>query len=176
MKNKNIALPLYIKLIIFFSDWFVIMGFVFSLPLIIIFGLDIELAERMNSNLILTFIPVILLLSAGLFRTIRRIEIIEDSTTIQRAVKVGEIVLFESNKSHGQRTIFRLTLEIRNGSNSMNLTKHYYFLNSSIAKNKYDYSFIFNQDKPEKVVLINLLPKLVKKYIMKIESTIANML
>lgn len=167
MKKIQVILPFYIKALIFISDWFVLFAIVFSIPLILIFGLRIEMVERMNFDTIRTFIPVILLLSAGVLRTNKRIRIIENSTTIQSAVNIGEIILFESNKFREQRTLFRITIQLRNELNEHKITKHYYFLNSSIAKNKYDFNLIFNRDKPEKVVLINLLPRLARNYIME---------
>ncbi len=76
--------------------------------------------------------------------------------------------MFWANGAHFQ-------YECKKAANGKNIIKNYYLVNYRIAKNKYDYSFIFNAKNPEQVVLINLLPRPVRNYIKK-KSTIANTL
>ena len=174
MTDKHLFLPLYIKLLIVISDWFILLGLLVSLPIAMFSQLGLEFGGNTNQTLIWTTIQASILFAFGMIRSIRRIKIIESTTTFTNGVAIGEIVLFESNNRNYHKTLFRLSVELKTKSNNLSLVKNYYLVNSNISKTKYDYTFVYNLNKPEKVVLINLLPKLVGNYIRKIESTIAN--
>ena len=72
--------------------------------------------------------------------------------------------------------MFRLSIEFQIENNKSSIIKNYYLINSNISKSKYDYKFVFDENNPKKAVLINLLPKLARNYIRKLEDTIANKL
>ncbi len=161
--DKRIFLPFYIKAIIIISDLFVIWSFLIFLPLILLYVLEIPFGQKID----LTIIFSLTLMVLGFIRSFKRIKIIEDSTAIQEGTSTGEIVLFDSNTTNRQKILFRLTVELKKSPYEKSIVKNYYFINNRIAKNKYDYSFIFNLENPKELVLINLFPKLVRNYIKK---------
>ncbi|MBK3519980.1 hypothetical protein [Carboxylicivirga marina] len=174
MTNKHIFLPLYIKLLIVISDWFFLFGLLISFPVMMFIQLGFEIGRNSEETIIWTLSQASILFLIGLIRALRRIIIIESATTFTSGIAVGEIILLDSSKKKYHKTLFRLSVEFKNENNNSSIVKNYYLVNSKIARNKYDYTFVYNINTPEKVVLINLLPKLVKNYLKKIESTIAN--
>jgi len=136
--------------------------------------LSIEFENNINIGIINTIIPIIVLLSAGLIRSIKRIKIIEGSNSISRGHFSGEIVLPVLKKFSNQRLLLRLSLEIPNKNYGKKIIKHFYLVKSQLSYHHNDYLLILNKDNPSLAILVNSLPGLVRKYISKWESTIAN--
>ena len=173
MTDKHISLPLYIKFLIVLTDWFVLIALVVLFPIVLFSQLGIVFEGNTDQTWIWTFSQLSILFLVGLIRAIRRIKIIESATTFTNGIAIGEISLDSKNSKH-HKLLLRLSIELKADNSNSSIVKNYYLVSTNISKNKYDYTFVYNINHPEKVVLLNLLPKVVKNYIRRIESTIDN--
>lgn len=166
--KKNL-LPIQFRLLIIINDGF----FLFSLlyiPFIVIGNLNGDFEGIMNEVIFL----MILWHLIALYRSLKAISIIENSSCIEQASYVGGLKYSDLNRNRGtfaesSRLFLQLTLAVPKVKGAKGY-KHFYFVKQPLMGEKYNYFILRHDNKPKQVLLLNALPKSVQKYIMNWQS------
>ena len=159
MVRKNLNLSLFDRILILFYNRILLIGLFLILPLIMYSLMDDMVLDTQNqATLIQTAIGVIIIL-AGFYNSIKRIELLENYQLMLANV-VGEIV---NPLKRDRRFILRLTLSLT--IDNRNVVRHFYYKRRPIIHSQLNYQVIVNPDYPDKYILLNSLPKKVRKLV-----------
>lgn len=171
MQNKQLLLPFFLKLQLFFYNWFFLFGIITLFP-VLLFTLneaqfqapDFQASEFQANQFILL---AIIFFVITVYTYTKRIRILEGNMIVRLGVYMGEICLPQFVKHSYNKTMLRLTLEIPSVNRYRTCYKNFYFVRTLYSTSPYEYGIVINCKDPEQLILLKHLPNRVEKYILK---------
>jgi len=157
MASKKLDVSIFDKIRLLFYNRFLLFGIIITLPLI----MEMLLLEVVfiRDFIFQLFVGIIFIL-AGLKVYIGRIELLRNFDLCNASV-VGKIV----HPLHNDwiRYVLRLTLELY--FENRKFKRHFYIVQRPLFHSELNYNVLVDRTKPEKFILLNSLPKKIRKSI-----------
>jgi len=160
--NKN-GISFFHKLIIFLGSTYLWILIFIDLPFVIMFLEPELLQDTFIKSFLFQIIVSIFLIVLLLIDWFRKTEILKNCY-IDTAETIDEIII-PFQKARTRKLILRLTLGLN--FNEKKFVRHFYFVRKLLIESNLKYQVVVSKNQPDNFILLNSLPKIVRKKIEK---------